>query len=83
MALKDKLTPFHERLDPESTFYKHYMQKQDVEKLIEIVKDKAAEDSQVLSNVALRLGPKPKEEEMEEQDPTNQMQCGLDLINNI
>jgi hypothetical protein len=23
--LKDKLTPFHERLDPESTFYKHYM----------------------------------------------------------
>lgn len=36
LRLKDKLTPFHERLDPESTFYKHYMQKTNTDKLKEI-----------------------------------------------
>ena len=43
-----KITPFHERLDPESTFYKHYMQKVDTEKFVDVVNQRAAEDSRVL-----------------------------------
>lgn len=52
------MTPYHERLDPASTFYKHYMQRQFTDKLNECTYQQAAEDSKTLTNIALNLGPK-------------------------
>ena len=59
-AYLQKITPFHERLDPESTFYKHYMQKVETEKIVEQANQIAAEDSDVLKSIASKLGYQPK-----------------------
>ena len=56
--LKDQLTPFHERLDPESTFYKHYMQKQVTSTLSNAREELQKETCEVLQKIAARLGPK-------------------------
>ena len=63
-----KITPFHERLDPESTFYKHYMQKVYNERLIEQANVRAKEDSTILREIARKLGPKKEQEEVKELD---------------
>ena len=56
--LQDKITPFQDKLDKNSTFYKHYMQKMDTQKLMEKITQQAQEDSSVLQSIAVRLGPK-------------------------
>ena len=58
LVLKDKMTPFHERLDPNSTFYKHYMQQQEAQKIYDLADQTAKDDRKVYGNIALRLGPK-------------------------